>query len=302
MVSVVIPCYNAARFIYQSIDSILKQTFSAIELIIVDDGSTDDTVRLIREFKDQRIKLILLEENLGNYYARNTGIRAAQGKYIAMFDADDVSECNRIEIQYNYLEARRHVGAIGSNYHLINEAGEIIGKVHRDCKYPEFKIRLLGNNYMLQSTIMIRRHLISRHQLFYQLKYTVASDYDFVTRCSQYFPIYNIPEFLVRYRFHDRQLSSTRMAKQIEFSKAIRRGLFMELDESLVENNYHLIESLMTKRPMPADEMKLSLAVLKELLITNERKKIYHRGQLESFFIEEIAANIYMQKIVDSNG
>lgn len=272
-VSVVMPCYNASRFIEVAIASILNQSLRDLEFIIVDDGSTDGTVGVIGQFNDPRIKLIELETNHGNYYACNVGIRAASGKYIAMFDSDDIAEGHRIETQFNYLESKKWVGAIGSNYYFINENGDRMGKMDRACSYCQFQVKLLQDNYMLQSTIMIRRHLIFKFGLLYDLKYEVASDYDFVARCSRHFPIYNIRDFLISYRFHATQISSAKRAKQVEYANAIRKTIFSHFQQEALTENYDLIEALVLNMIRDINDMERCTEILNQLLLENDKKK-----------------------------
>src|SRR5690606_38731871 len=115
-ISIIMPAFNSDKFINSAIESVLKQTFDDWELLIVDDGSQDNTVDAILSFRDNRIKLIRLDKNYGNYHARNIGIRASSSKYVAMFDSDDICHSNRLEIQYNFLEKRKDIGAIGTNF------------------------------------------------------------------------------------------------------------------------------------------------------------------------------------------
>lgn len=102
-VSVIMPCFNAENYIVEAIDSILSQSLRNLELIIIDDGSSDGTEMLVQKFTDWRIRYLSFDINRGNYVARNKGLDLAQGKYIAMADAEDVSHPNRLRTQYDYL-------------------------------------------------------------------------------------------------------------------------------------------------------------------------------------------------------
>ncbi|WP_160069136.1 glycosyltransferase family 2 protein [Sphingobacterium bovisgrunnientis] len=292
LISVIMPCYNSELYITKAIESILNQSLSNIEFIIVDDGSTDSTVNIVKSFNDPRIKFIQLKSNKGNYFARNIGIRHAIGKYIAMFDSDDISENNRLEIQYKYLEKKKHVGAIGSNYSFIDEKGNPLGNMKRECNYQDFKIKLLENNYMLQSTIMIRRKLILKYNLLYKLKYKIASDYDFVARCSRYFPIYNIPDNLIRYRFHAKQITSMKMKTQRKYAMMIRKDIFFQFQVDDFESNYEIIELLLMDKVNNQEEIQNCAKFMNQLLICNSHHKNYNSFLLKKFFFEKIAANI----------
>jgi len=104
MISIVMPTYNRAYIIDSSIKSVLAQTYSDFELIIVDDGSTDDTEKVIKSFNDKRIRYIKLEKNSGASHARNIGIENAKGEYITFHDSDDTMASTKLEEQYNYMK------------------------------------------------------------------------------------------------------------------------------------------------------------------------------------------------------
>lgn len=114
MISVIMPVYNCGNFINQAIDSILDQSFSDFELIIIDDGSFDETERMVIAFRDKRINYYRLDHNAGNYHARNIGLKVAKGIYVAVMDADDIALPKRLETQYNYLESHDDVLATGT--------------------------------------------------------------------------------------------------------------------------------------------------------------------------------------------
>ncbi|MCX3071625.1 glycosyltransferase family 2 protein [Providencia stuartii] len=103
LVSVIMPCYNAESYIRDSIQSVLNQTYSNLELIIIDDVSSDNSINIINSFNDNRIKLIKLAKNSGAGAARNTGIEAAKGRFIAFLDSDDLWRLNKLEVQLEYM-------------------------------------------------------------------------------------------------------------------------------------------------------------------------------------------------------
>ena len=104
-ISVIMPVFNEEKYLHEAIDSILHQTFDRFEFIIIDDASTDNSLAIIQSYADERIVLICNEYNVGNYPSRNKGLEIAVGKYICVMDADDVAYPQRLELQYQYLEA-----------------------------------------------------------------------------------------------------------------------------------------------------------------------------------------------------
>lgn len=108
------PVFNGGKFIRESIESVLSQTFTDFELIIVDDGSTDNTIDIIRSFEDKRIRLLLNESNRGIGYTRNKALENSKGKYVAVLDSDDIAYPTRLEKQVHFLENNSDYAAIGS--------------------------------------------------------------------------------------------------------------------------------------------------------------------------------------------
>ncbi len=117
------PAYNAERYIREAIESILNQTFSDFELIVINDGSTDGTLECIRSFGDERIKIINNKQNLGIIRSRNIGLQASRGEYIAKMDADDISLNTRLQRQVNYLDQHPEVAVIACKLAVMDESG-----------------------------------------------------------------------------------------------------------------------------------------------------------------------------------
>jgi len=129
LVSVVMPVHNAERFVAEAIESILQQTFTDFEFIIVDDGSTDQTPKIIRSFTDERIMFEQLKSNQGVIKAFEFGIHKAQGKWIARMDGDDVSFPERLAVQLDFLNNHKDVVLIGTTFYLISPTGKILYKI-----------------------------------------------------------------------------------------------------------------------------------------------------------------------------
>jgi Glycosyltransferases involved in cell wall biogenesis len=247
-ISVIMPCYNASTYIHEAINSIIEQSHKDWELIIVDDCSTDDSIKISQSFNDDRIRLYRLKKNRGNYYARNYGIKRARGKYIAMMDADDICLQHRLERQFNFLETHKHIGAIGCNYNLINEKGYKIGTVERSCNYKQFKVNLLLDNYMLQSTILTRSHLLKKYGIKYDEQFIYASDYHFVFQCSKYFRIQNIQDILLSYRINPTGITKSKFELQQQYAKIIRNQIYQYyFGNILTTTEYKIIEDISDK-------------------------------------------------------
>ncbi|MFZ3020487.1 MAG: glycosyltransferase [Minisyncoccia bacterium] len=179
-ISIVMPAYNAESFIEQAIKSILEQSFSDFEFIIINDGSTDDTENIIKSFKDERIVFINNDGNKGLSYSFNVGIKQASGKYIARMDADDISVKNRLQTQFNFLEKHPRIGVIGSVMISINENGKKLSLLKREREHINIKWSSLFSTPMFHPTIMARADIMKNNP--YDEKLTNSEDYDLWSR------------------------------------------------------------------------------------------------------------------------
>lgn len=283
-ISIIMPCYNSERYIEDSISSMLLQSFADFEMIIVNDGSIDNTTRIVENFKDSRIISIQNTTNSGNYFARNLGMCRARGKYICIMDSDDISLESRLEVQYNYLEDHPKVGLIGCNADIIDEDGFTIGSMKNPENGKELEIGLLANNRLIHPTLFFRRSLIQKYDLFYDTRYNFASDYDFTIRCSRLLRIGNLPNSLIKYRRHSAQISTARKSEQSKYADLIRIGQLerfgIEYSES--EKNIHL--RLMRLERIETSEKPNAERWLNKLLVANYKNKCYHRSLLFEFF------------------
>ena len=158
LVSVIIPCYNAEKYVEEAIRSVMTQTYSNLEIIVTDDCSSDNTLMILETLaaEDSRIKVIKNEENLKIVKSLNNMIEVAQGKYIARMDADDISLPERIEKQVSFLESNPEYGLCGTNAWHIDENGKKIGKSYLPVTHEENKFYLAYYSTFYHPTIMLR--------------------------------------------------------------------------------------------------------------------------------------------------
>jgi len=211
-ISVLMTVYNEERFLAESIESVLNQTFNDFEFIIVNDGSTDNTENIIKDYmkKDKRIICIKNEinkgfNNLGNVV--NMGLKKARGKYIARIDADDICYLNRFEIQYNYLERHPNIFLIGSSADVIDTKGNKIDVILKK-NYPSWllKYRIAFSNPFIHTSIIFRNEEMSDGVA---LKYDGKAEYTFYVMLFYYGKkIKNIKDILVKYRINPNGLMS----------------------------------------------------------------------------------------------
>jgi len=215
-VSVIIPAYNQANFIDKAINSVLKQTYQDFEIIVVDDGCTDDTEDVIRGFPDKRVKYIKkYKKNKGISVARNIGIKVARGKYIAFLDSDDEFLPERLGKQVQLLQNKSsEVGVVCSWSYNIDEKGNYICKRCLPKKDGYIYEDLLSTNPISVPTVLIRKECFNRVGLFDDLLNT-QQDWDMWIRIAKYYRFALIKIPLVKYRLHPNQVSKNLEAKII---------------------------------------------------------------------------------------
>lgn len=200
------PVYKVERYVAHSIQSVLDQSMEDWELILVDDASPDSSTEVIATFSDQRIRYIKHENNKGLAEARNTGILAARGDYIALLDSDDVASPDRLATQLRFLENHPGVGLVGSWAELIDEAGNKTGL--RSNPYPDNLLRpmLVFRNTFIASSLMIRKSALPAN-LFRTM---LAEDYDFTSHLAENWDVAVLPSYLIHYRINSQGLMGTR--------------------------------------------------------------------------------------------
>ncbi|MBW4608850.1 MAG: glycosyltransferase [Hassallia sp. WJT32-NPBG1] len=224
-VSVIIPAYNALAYLAETVDSVFKQTFSDWELLIVDDGSSDGTAAWARQITDSRVRLIC-QKNQGSSVARNTGITAAKGEYIALLDADDLWEPTKLEKQVRFLEENPSIGLVDTWTILINQKGKSTGRIIVSSAEGDVWKQLVQFKPVCccDSTPLIRRSCFDNVGLFNpDLPY--LEDLDMWIRLAGRYEFAAIKEPLVRYRQHP-QSKSTNCKGTLEAFRAIIEKAF----------------------------------------------------------------------------
>jgi glycosyltransferase involved in cell wall biosynthesis len=231
------PVFNGAEYLSESLNSILSQTWNDFELLVLDDGSTDNSLDVIKRFEDDRIRLEQNERNLGLVATLNRGLDLARGQYLARMDCDDVSRPNRLERQVRFLERNCQVGVVGSWAEVIHESGtngpisRVIGQLkgvgnspHSPLAItdPAIRFNMLFTNRIVHSSVMLRKDLLDRHELRYREGFKFAEDYDFWVRCSRAFQLAIIPEILVSYRTRSSSVSNANRKMQRQTANFVR--------------------------------------------------------------------------------
>lgn len=206
-ISVLLPVYNSEKYILEAINSILNQTFSNFELIIIDDGSTDTSEEIISKINDKRIVFEKNDTNKGLIYTLNKGISLSRGSYIARMDADDFSVANRFEKQILEFEKDENLVVCGS---FIKTFGN--GTEQYISHIPITNAQILASIFFTcpfaHPSVMIKKEALLQLEEAYREDYKHSEDYDLWSRLVFVGNSINIPEFLLNYRIHEKQVST----------------------------------------------------------------------------------------------
>lgn len=213
-VSVIMSVYNGEKYLREAVDSILAQTFTDFEFIIINDGSTDKTKEILSSYDDERI-VVIDQQNVGLTKSLNRGIKMAKGEYIARMDADDISLPERLEKQVRFLDHNRDIVLVGTSPICINENGKAIETGNVSTASDEIKKNLLNGNQFTHGSVMFRKSCIEAVG-FYREEFDVAQDYDLWLRISEVFGVGNIEEPLYKWRINPKSIAFVKKDKSEE--------------------------------------------------------------------------------------
>jgi len=220
-VSVIIPTYNRAHLIGKAVKSVLNQTYQDFEIIVVDDGSTDNTEEVMKSFNNFKIRYICHSDNRGISVARNIGIRASRGEYIALLDSDDEWLPEKLDKQVDVLQNESpEVGVVCSWSYNIDEKGNYISKRCLPKKGGYIYEDLLSTNPISVPTVLIRKECFNRVSLFDDLL-NAQEDWDMWIRIAKYYRFALIKVPLVKYRKHSDQISKNPREKIITANRIL---------------------------------------------------------------------------------
>lgn len=239
VVSVIMAAYNSERFIGAAIESVLRQTYQEFELLIIEDGSTDGTLGVIRSFSDKRIRVLINDNNKGTLYSMRRAMSEARGKYVAVLDSDDISEPDRLRKQVHLLERKPTVLLCASKAKNLVE-GRLENRQYlpvKNSRQLRFSL-LFGNDMTAHSSVMFRRKEIQELGIHYE-KYDYCHDYHFIMNVGLRSPIYLINEELIQYRIHRKQKTSVLSQQRIDGEVNNAREEYIQEIEGLsdVERN-----------------------------------------------------------------
>lgn len=234
LVSIIVPVYNARKFIRETLDCVMAQTYTAWELLLIEDVSTDDTVAVIEEYirkkKEQRIRMIRQPENMGAARARNRGLEEAKGRYIAYLDADDLWEPEKLQHQLLFME-KNEAAFCFTGYEFADECGVGTGKVVRVPETLNYR-QALGNTTIFTTTVMFDTEKIPKEML--EMPVMKSEDTALWWRILRNgYTAYGLDENLVRYRRPGKSLSSNKLEAIRRIWNLYRRAEGMSIPASV---------------------------------------------------------------------
>ena len=221
-VTVLIPAHNAGAFLREAVDSILAQTFTDFECLVIDDGSTDGTVEALRSIADPRLRIERNSRNLGLIATLNLGLEMARAPLLARMDADDISMPTRLDQQVSAFRERPHLAVLGTCATMIDEQGVEFGVMTVPQSQQEIVGNILKNNVFVHPSVMMRTSIV-RILGGYPEYAQHAEDYALWLRVALHYEVGNLAERLVRYRVHSGQVSQWKMAEQRRTVQLLQR-------------------------------------------------------------------------------
>lgn len=225
LVSVIIPTYNRADLIREALDSVFAQTYRNFEIVVIDDGSTDNTAEILRPLEEQGLLRYIYQKNAGEAAARNKGLFEAKGQYIAFLDSDDIFEPEKLEIQTAYLQKYPEIGLVHSGYIKFDNAGTNLG--YRDTSwfsgsiYPQ--MLLYWTTLMAVDAVLIPKSVFEDVGLFNESLRT-GPDLDMWRRIARRYPFGFINKSLARIRVHSGNISGDKMSAAEGFTKYLNKA------------------------------------------------------------------------------
>jgi glycosyltransferase involved in cell wall biosynthesis len=287
--TVLMTVYNGEAYLREAIDSILNQTYKDFKFLILDNASTDNSRDIIRSYNDPRIELVALPENIGQVPALNKGLDMIDTVYTARIDADDISLPRRFEQQVAFMERHPFVGVCGT--FVIGFWGKKETHYTWPCQSEDIKVKLLFECSIPHPAVMLRKSFFDRHQLRYDESIGHSEDWELWQRAGRYFELANIPEFLLRYRFHQENESLKIIHRQREAAEELdsRSLKFLGLEKHPLRSIHRDVafETFNAKNREPQFLHDVE-AWFRQLKKANQHHQVYEPQALNRFLKERL--------------
>ncbi len=302
-VSVLMSVYNGERYLKDAIESILNQTFTDFEFIIINDASTDSSRSIILSYDDVRIVLIDNDVNIGLTKSLNKGLRLAKGEYIARMDADDYAQKEWLNTVFTFINANSDCVAVGTWLQFVDEMNNQIGTLQHCSEFDYILGTMLYTNPMSNNNVIIRKNWLDKINGYDEL-FKQSQDYDLWIRLVGVgAKLYNIPEYLVNCRIHTSSVSIQHKPKQEQFAQlAIERGFKLILNKKVSLKSISIMRSVnhLNNKDLSIYESVLLILFLKKLNIGLRERFSNYKGTIKisrnitNKIIEKIFVNKYI--------
>jgi glycosyltransferase involved in cell wall biosynthesis len=261
LISVIMPAYNAGAYLAEAIESILNQTCGDFELLLLDDGSTDNTREIATSYQDKRIRYLPNKLNLKLVATLNRGLDLARGHYIARMDADDVSLPQRFEKQVKFLEENEDVVCVGTGMRTLGLDNDY--DILYDSRSEVVKVLLLFSCKIAHATVLLKHDLLRRYPIRFNNAYLHVEDFDFFYRLSRIGKVCSIPEILYLRRFHQHQVCIKERQHQIQTERKLRKKILQELFPQVFDSveKFNIAERYFVEQKQPTSLNELMHAL-----------------------------------------
>lgn len=235
MISVIMPIYNAEKYVRHTVESILKQTYTDFELILIDDCGTDRSIDLVKKtYSDDRIKYIYNERNMGIAYSRNMGLESAEGEYVAFMDDDDIAPLSRFELEMKFLEDNPIIDAVGGRYSVIDEEGSVTGYSDDTLQNPQYiKACLMFYDPLGNGSMLFRKKTVVDNEIRFKEECYGMEDYLFWIDFSLVGKISNLKDIMLCWR----NIEGNETGRCTGEMKSLRAAKFAEIQRYAIEKN-----------------------------------------------------------------
>jgi len=288
-ITVLMPVYNGEKYLREAINSMLSQTFTDFEFLIINDGSNDKTEEIILSYSDTRIRYVNNEVNVKLIATLNKGIALANGKYIARMDADDISLPARLQTQFDFMELHKDTALCGSWYQLFGGENNVVKYI---CSHNEIRMKMLYQSHFCHPTVIFRKSMIDTFAEKFDPLFIHAEDYDFFVRIAEKFSVANVSEVLLTYRVHEQSVSLQNKKTQNNNSNLIKKRSFKNIGIDVTENELELYRSIEQHEYLPTNEYLKTAQTLLEKLVTANDETEYFEKQFFRTYISELWFNI----------
>lgn len=288
-VTVLMPTYNVAPYVKEAVESVLRQSYSDFELLVIDDCSTDGTLDVVRSISDSRIRIVQNERNLGLADNLNRGLSLIKTELVSRMDGDDIAEPHWLQSEVAVLESHPEIGICGGGF-------ERFGAVSTVVRLPEHPEEILSNMLFECSIIVptFRMSLYRDKGLRYRSDAFPAEDYRFWADCLRVTKAYNVQDTLFHYRMHPKQICTSLSAKQKEKVEDVRRYMLELLGSNMTENEKdYFLKTFVDGKIANKQEWKQKYSFARRLVELNRGERHFEKKALQNHIHRHLQIQLY---------